>query len=42
VKSVKDIIIVSGRELPFSENAKEDAEEAPAPASQLRYKYYRR
>jgi sporulation protein YlmC with PRC-barrel domain len=40
VKSVKDIIIVSSRDVPYAEEAKE---EAPAPAaSQLRYKYTRR
>jgi len=41
VKSVKDIIIVSSRDVPFS--TEEPREEAPAPAaSQLRYKYTRR
>jgi len=40
VKSVKDIIIVSSRDVPYAEDTKE---EAPAPAaSQLRYKYTRR
>ena len=40
VKSVKDIIIVSSRDVPYAEEPKE---EAPATASsQLRYKYTRR
>jgi sporulation protein YlmC with PRC-barrel domain len=39
VKSVKDIIIVSSRDVPFVEEDKEE----PAPAaSQLRYKYSRK
>ena len=41
VKSVKDIIIVSSRDAPFS-TAEEPKEEAPSAAGQLRYKYYRR
>ena len=41
VKSVKDIIIVSSRDVPFSPT--EEKEEAPAPAAVgLRYKYTRR
>ena len=39
VKSVKDIIIVSSRDVPFVEESKE---EQPTAASQLRYKYSRR
>lgn len=41
VKSVKDIIIVSSREIPFSEQPKEEPEQNTA-TSQLRYKYSRR
>jgi sporulation protein YlmC with PRC-barrel domain len=41
VKSVKDIIIVSSREIPFTDQPK-DEEQAPAAATQLRYKYSRR
>ena len=41
VKSVKDIIIVSSREIPFTDQPKEDVREQPA-ATQLRYKYSRR
>lgn len=41
VRSVKDIIIVSSRDIPsVTEQHKE--EEAPSPISQLRYKYSRR
>jgi len=40
VKSVKDIVIVSSRDVP---SAEDDSKSEPAPAaSQLRYKYYRR
>ena len=39
VKSVKDIVIVSSRDVPYAEEAKE---EAPTASSQLRYKYTRR
>ncbi len=42
VKSVKDIIIVSSREIPFTEQPKEEAQEQSTAASQLRYKYSRR
>ncbi|MFA5125668.1 MAG: PRC-barrel domain-containing protein [archaeon] len=40
VKSVKDIVIVSSRDVPSVED---DSKNEPAPtSSQLRYKYYRR
>lgn len=39
VKSVKDIIIVSSRDVPYVEEAKE---EVPTAAAGLRYKYSRR
>ena len=39
VKSVKDIVIVSSRDVPFVEEPKEEAQTA---SSQLRYKYTRR
>jgi sporulation protein YlmC with PRC-barrel domain len=41
VKSVKDIIIVSSREIPFTEQPKEEEKENTT-SSQLRYKYSRR
>ncbi len=41
VKSVKDIIIVSSREIPFTDQPKDEEKEQPA-ATQLRYKYSRR
>jgi len=41
VKSVKDIIIVSSRDVPF-EAQKEDEPKQESASSQLRYKYYRR
>jgi sporulation protein YlmC with PRC-barrel domain len=42
VKSVKDIIIVSSRDVPFTPTV-EEKEEGPAPAAAgLRYKYTRR
>lgn len=41
VKSVKDIIIVSSRDVPFSTESKTE-EVQDRPASQLRYKYTRR
>jgi len=42
VKSVKDIIIVSSREIPFTEQPKEEERDSNTAASQLRYKYSRR
>jgi sporulation protein YlmC with PRC-barrel domain len=41
VKSVKDIIIVSSRDVPFEVSRPEEEKQESA-ASQLRYKYYRR
>ncbi|MCX6804200.1 MAG: PRC-barrel domain-containing protein [Candidatus Diapherotrites archaeon] len=42
VKSVKDIVIVSSRDVPFADLPQEKEEQAPTAASQLRYKYSRR
>lgn len=42
VKSVKDIIIVSQRDVPFSATQEAAEEPQEKAASQLRYKYYRR
>ena len=42
VKSVKDIIIVSRREIPFTDQQPREEEKEKSASSQLRYKYTRR